>query len=225
MNILLVEDDPVLKNGITHALQKNGYKLTSTDSGNYALQLLDVEDFDLIILDLGLPDIDGMQVLRNLRHQKIALPVLILTARDDLNDRIEGIKQGADDYLTKPFDLGELEARIHALIRRCYAGFNTHIQVGQLSLDTQNHEITANNQLITISARETALLEMLILNSGKVVCKDRISQRLAASGEALADNAIEVAIHRLRKRLEPYQAIIRTVRGLGYLLEEETNGG
>lgn len=225
MNILLVEDDPVLKNGITHALQKSGYKLTSTDSGNYALQLLDVEDFDLIILDLGLPDMDGMDVLRHLRRQKIALPVLILTARDDLNDRIEGIKQGADDYLTKPFDLGELEARIHALIRRCYAGFNTNIQIGQLSLDTQNHEITANNQLITISARETALLEMLILNSGKVVCKDRISQRLAASGEALADNAIEVAIHRLRKRLEPYQAIIRTVRGLGYLLEEETNGG
>lgn len=225
MNILLVEDDPVLKNGISHALQQSGYSLSSTDSGRYALQLLEVEDFDLIILDLGLPDIDGMEVLRSLRRKKIALPVLILTARDELTDRIEGIKQGADDYLTKPFDLGELEARIHALIRRCYAGFNSDIKVGQLSLDTQSHEITANNQLITLSAREMALLEILILHTGKVVCKDRISQRLATSGEALADNAIEVTIHRLRKRLEPYQAIIRTVRGLGYLLEEETNGG
>ena len=219
MNILLIEDDSVLTNGITHALQQSGYTLTSTDSGRYALQLLEVTGFDLVILDLGLPDIDGMEVLRNLRRKKIALPVLILTARDALNDRIEGIKQGADDYLTKPFDLGELEARIHALIRRCYAGFNTKIQVGKLTLDTQNHEITANNQLINLSAREVGLLEMLILQSGKVVCKDHISQRLTAAGEALADNAIEVAIHRLRKRIEPYQAAIRTVRGLGYLLE------
>ncbi|MDC9728923.1 MAG: response regulator transcription factor [Methyloprofundus sp.] len=222
MNILLVEDDAVLSNGLSLALQQNGYTLITTDSGQYALQLLELEDFDLLILDLGLPDMDGMQILRSIRHKKIALPVLILTARDDVNDRIEGINQGADDYLTKPFDLGELEARIHALIRRCYSGFSDQIHVGQLELNTQNHEITANGQHINLSARELALLEILILQTGKVVCKDRISQRLAASGEALADNAIEVAIHRLRKRIEPYQAEIKTVRGLGYLLEAQS---
>jgi len=222
MNLLLIEDDAVLSNGLSYALQQSGYTISTTDSGSYALQLLDAEDFDLIILDLGLPDMDGMEILRQIRHKKIAVPVIILTARDELNDRIEGMNQGADDYLTKPFDLGELEARIHALIRRCYSGFGNQIQAGQLSLNTQTHEITANGEHINLSVRELALLEMLILQVGKVVCKERISQRLAATGEALADNAIEVAIHRLRKRIEPYQAVIQTVRGLGYLLEAQT---
>jgi len=222
MNLLLIEDDAVLSNGLSYALQQSGYTISTTDSGSYALQLLNAEDFDLIILDLGLPDMDGMEILRQIRHKKIAVPVIILTARDELNDRIEGMNQGADDYLTKPFDLGELEARIHALIRRCYSGFGNQIQAGQLSLNTQTHEITANGEHINLSARELALLEMLILQVGKVVCKERISQRLAATGEALADNAIEVAIHRLRKRIEPYQAVIQTVRGLGYLLEAQT---
>jgi len=222
MNLLLIEDDAVLSNGLSYALQQSGYTISTTDSGSYALQLLNAEDFDLIILDLGLPDMDGMEILRQIRHKKIAVPVIILTARDELNDRIEGMNQGADDYLTKPFDLGELEARIHALIRRCYSGFGNQIQAGQLSLNTQTHEITANGEHINLSVRELALLEMLILQVGKVVCKERISQRLAATGEALADNAIEVAIHRLRKRIEPYQAVIQTVRGLGYLLEAQT---
>jgi len=222
MHILLVEDDAVLSNGLSNALQQSGYTLSTSNTGSHALQLLEIEIFDLIILDLGLPDMDGIEILRRVRRKKLTLPVLILTARDEVNDRIEGITQGADDYLTKPFDLGELEARIHALIRRCYAGFSEKIHAGQLSLNTQNHEITANGQTINLSAREIALLEILILQAGKVVCKDHISQRLASAGDALADNAIEVAIHRLRKRLEPHQAVIRTVRGLGYLLETQS---
>jgi len=222
MHILLVEDDAVLSNGLSNALQQSGYTLSTSNTGSHALQLLDIEIFDLIILDLGLPDMDGIEILRRVRRKKLTLPVLILTARDEVNDRIEGINQGADDYLTKPFDLGELEARVHALIRRCYSGFSNQIQAGQLSLNTQNHEITANGQAINLSAREIALLELLILQAGKVVCKDHISQRLASTGDALADNAIEVAIHRLRKRLEPHQAVIRTVRGLGYLLETQS---
>jgi len=219
MNILLIEDDLVLSNGLTHTLQQSGYIVSVTASGKYALQLIHALDFDLIILDLGLPDMDGLEVLRTLRHQKIASPILILTARDAVSDRIEGIAQGADDYLTKPFDLGELEARIQALIRRCYGGFSHRIEVGSLALDTQTHQILANDQLLNLSARETAVLEILILQAGKVVSKDRIAQRLASAGETLADNAIEVYIHRLRKNLEPYQAVIRTLRGLGYLLE------
>ena len=224
MNILLIEDDAVLSDGLTHILQQSGYTVSSTESGRYALQLIHAQDFDLIVLDLGLPDMDGIEVLRSLRYQKIALPILILTARDGVTDRIEGIRLGADDYLTKPFDLGELEARIHALIRRCYGGFSHRIEVGRLILDTQTHQILADGQLLGLSAREVALLEILILQAGKVVSKDRIAQRLASTNEALADNAIEVYIHRLRKRLEPYQSVIRTIRGLGYLLEETKYG-
>lgn len=219
MNILLIEDDAVLSNGLTHALQDSGYTVCSAASGQYALQLLQAQGFDLIVLDLGLPDMDGLEVLRSMRSRKIDLPILILTARDGVNDRIEGISQGADDYLTKPFDLGELEARIHALIRRCYGGFNHHIEAGRLLLDAQTHQIKVDGQLLNLSARETALLEILILQADTVVSKDRIAQRLASDSEALADNAIEVYIHRLRKQLEPHQTIIRTVRGLGYLLE------
>ena len=224
MNILLIEDDAVLSDGLLHVLQQSGYTVSATASGSYALQLIHAQGFDLIVLDLGLPDMDGLDVLRSIRKQKIALPILILTARDGVTDRIEGIRLGADDYLTKPFDLGELEARIHALIRRCYGGFTHRIEVGRLILDTQTHQILADGQLFTLSAREATLLEILILQAGKVVSKDRISQRLASTHEALADNAIEVYIHRLRKSLEPYQSVIRTIRGLGYLLEISSDG-
>ena len=224
MNILIIEDDAVLSDGLTRTLLQGGYTVSATASGSYALQLIHAQGFDLIVLDLGLPDMDGLDVLRSIRKQKIALPILILTARDGVTDRIAGIRLGADDYLTKPFDLGELEARIHALIRRCYGGFSHRIEVGRLVLDTQTHQILADGQLLELSAREVALLEILILQAGKVVSKDRISQRLASTNEALADNAIEVYIHRLRKRLEPYQAVIRTIRGLGYLLEAKKHG-
>ncbi|MGR9051462.1 MAG: response regulator [Gammaproteobacteria bacterium] len=221
MKILLVEDDAVLADGLTHTLGKSGFSVTCATSGVYAEQLLKASDFDLIVLDLGLPDMDGLELLRRCRGRKVALPILILTARDGLNDRIDGISQGADDYLTKPFELRELEARIHALIRRCYGGFDDSIVNGRLSLDTRNHQILADGEPLGLSAREAGVLEILMLQAGKVVCKDRMAQRLADDGDALADNAIEVYVHRLRKRLEPYGAVIRTVRGLGYLLEAE----
>lgn len=224
MNILLIEDDSVLTDGLIHTLKKTGYVVTATKSGRYAEQLVEAQDFDLIVLDLGLPDMDGLELLRKFRSSKISLPILILTARESMNDRIEGIRQGADDYMTKPFELMELEARIHALIRRCYGGFSHTIEVGRLSLDTQNNQVSADGQLLVLSAREAAVLEILLLQAGKVVCKDRIAQRLSADGDALADNAIEVYVHRVRKRIEPYDAVIRTVRGLGYLLETGSDG-
>ncbi|WP_341328354.1 response regulator [Methylotuvimicrobium sp. KM2] len=224
MNILLIEDDSVLTDGLIHTLKKTGYVVTATKSGRYAEQLIEAQDFDLIVLDLGLPDMDGLELLRKFRSSKISLPILILTARESMNDRIEGIRQGADDYMTKPFELMELEARIHALIRRCYGGFSHTIEVGRLSLDTQNNQVSADGQLLVLSAREAAVLEILLLQAGKVVCKDRIAQRLSADGDALADNAIEVYVHRVRKRIEPYDAVIRTVRGLGYLLETGSDG-
>ena len=221
MNILLIEDDAVLTDGLTHTLGDNGYSVSAATTGRYALQLLDAQDFDLIVLDLGLPDIDGLELLRKIRHRKLPVPIIILTARDGVNDRIQGIEQGADDYLTKPFELRELEARINALIRRCYGGFNNNIVIGRLILDTYQHQVIVEDQPLILSAREYGLLEMLLLQAGKVVCKDRIAQRLAGDGDALTDNAVEIYIHRLRKRIEPYGAVIRTVRGLGYLLESK----
>jgi two-component system OmpR family response regulator len=219
MKILLIEDDAVLADGLMHTLSANGYSVTCATRGSYAEQLLLSQDFDLIVLDLGLPDVDGLQLLRRFRLRKIPLPILILTARDGINDRIEGIEQGADDYMTKPFELREFEARVRALIRRCYGGFRDDIVIGRLALDTQNHQVLADGQPMQLSAREYGVLEILLMQAGKVVSKDRIAQRLSADGEALADNAIEVYIHRVRKRIEPYDAVIRTVRGLGYLLE------
>jgi two-component system OmpR family response regulator len=223
MKILLIEDDEVLADGLTHTLSDSGFCVTVAKTGAYAEHLLKAEGFDLIILDLGLPDMDGLQLLRKLRSQKLSLPIMILTARDDLNNRIEGISQGADDYMTKPFELRELEARLHALIRRCYGGFSHIIEVGSLQLDTSSQKILAKGELLSLSAREYAVLELLLMQNGKVISKDKIAQHLSLHGDALADNAIEVYIHRVRKHIEPYDVSIRTFRGLGYLLENKLN--
>ncbi|MCX7096482.1 MAG: response regulator transcription factor [Methylococcales bacterium] len=223
MNILLIEDDVVLADGLTHTLAQSGYTVTCANSGAYAEHLLLAQGFDLIVLDLGLPDIDGLELLRRIRRLKLPLPILILTARDGVNDRVTGIEQGADDYMAKPFELRELEARINALIRRCYGGFSHAIVIGNLELDTQNHRVLLEGQPLALSAREYGVLEILLLQAGKVVAKDRIAQRLSVDGDALTDNAIEIYVHRLRKRLEPHGVLIRTIRGLGYLLENTAN--
>ncbi|PPD44343.1 MAG: DNA-binding response regulator [Methylobacter sp.] len=219
MNILLIEDDAVLADGLLHTLGSSGYTVSCATTALAAEQLVESQDFDLIVMDLGLPDLDGLQLLRRFRHRKVTLPIIILTARDGVNDRIGGIEQGADDYLTKPFELRELEARIQALIRRCYGGFDSHIRVGRLVLDTHQQAILADKQPFILPAREFGVLEILMMQAGKVVTKDRIAQRLSYDGEGISDNAIEISIHRLRKHLEPYGVVIRTVRGLGYLLE------
>jgi two-component system, OmpR family, response regulator len=219
MKILLIEDDAVLADGLSHTLSKTGYKVTSAMTGASAEYFLNVQDFDLIVLDLCLPDVDGLSLLRKIRQQKIPLPLLILTARDGTNDRIKGIEQGADDYLTKPFELKELEARIHALLRRCYGGFQCDIIAGGLTLNTRDNQILADGLPLPLLPREYAVLEILLLQAGKVVSKNRLAQRLSSEGDALADNAIEVYIHRVRKRTEKYGITIKTLRGLGYMLE------
>ena len=223
MNLLLIEDDAVLADGLIHTLTNSGYTVSCAMTGSYAESLLKTQSFDLVILDLGLPDIDGLELLRRLRRLKIPLPILILTARDGLNDRIVGIEQGADDYMTKPFELRELEVRINALIRRCYGGFKNELAIGRLVLDTTNHQVLVEGEPLLLSAREFGVLEILLLKAGKVVTKDYIAQRLVTDGDSLTDNAIEIYVHRLRKQLEPYGALIRTIRGLGYLLEKTAN--
>jgi two-component system OmpR family response regulator len=220
MRILLVEDDAALGDGLSRTLSDWGFDTTLAKTGSYADSALITQPYDLVILDLGLPDIDGREVLRHLRARKSTIPVLILTARDALNDRVSGLELGADDYMTKPFELRELEARVRALLRRSHGGFNHEIRFGQLTLDTRNQQISANGVPMVLPPREYGVLEALLLNSGRVVSKDNIAQRLAANAEELADNAIEVYVHRLRKRLEPFGITIRTLRGLGYLLEK-----
>lgn len=221
MRILIVEDDLTLADGLTQALARAGYAVTCSKTGGCAEHLLLVQDFDVLVLDLGLPDMDGREVLQKLRARELSIPVLILTARDGLDDRVQSLEWGADDYLIKPFELRELEARIHALIRRTYNGFTKSkaIVVGRLALDTLNHQVMADGKPMILFSREYGVLEMLMLHAGRVVRKDRIAQRLSGVREELADNAIEVYIHRLRKRIETFGIRIRTVRGLGYLLE------
>jgi Response regulators consisting of a CheY-like receiver domain and a winged-helix DNA-binding domain len=221
MNILLIEDDPVLVDGLQYSLSKSGYDVSTATTGHYAEALIFAKDFDMIILDLGLPDMDGAHFLSKLRMRKNPVPVLILTAKDAVNDKVDCLKKGADDYMVKPFDLNELENRIHALIRRTYGNFSKDIVCGKLTLDTRKHRVFVDGKVLILFPKEYALLEFFLLNRGKVVSKDKIAQRLF-SDDVISDNTIEVSIHRLRKRLGPYGVNILTLRGLGYMIEDNS---
>jgi two-component system OmpR family response regulator len=223
MNVLLVEDDLALADGLSNALAQAGFRVTPAGSASAADSFLLNQQYDLVILDLGLPDRDGSWVLERLRARRNSTPVLILTARDAIEDRVRGLQRGADDYIVKPFDLRELEARIHALIRRHRGAFGSLLKAGRLALDTAATQALVDGEPLLLSAREYGVLEALMVQTGRVVSKDRIAQRLSVSGEELADNAIEVYVHRLRKRIESAGVRIRTVRGLGYLLEREND--
>ncbi len=220
MRILIVEDDAILADGVTRALRQAGYAIDQVDSGTAADQALSDSVHDLVILDLGLPELDGFEVLRRLRGRDSRVPVLILTARDAVEDRVTGLDLGADDYLTKPFDLPELEARIRALIRRGQCGTGTTLVVGALQYDTVGRRVLIGGQPVDLSARELGVLETLLLRAGRVVSKEQIVEQLCDWGEEVGINAIEVYVHRVRKKLEPSGISIRTVRGLGYLLDK-----
>jgi two-component system OmpR family response regulator len=219
MRVLLAEDDEVLSDGISKALRQCGYAVDHVESGLDADHALTAAPFDLLILDLGLPRLDGLQVLQRLRSRGDRLPVLILTARDGLQDRVAGLDHGADDYITKPFDLPELEARVRALLRRSQLGNNLEIVYGPLKFDTTGKYVTINDQPLDLSAKELAVLEMLLQRAGRVVSKEQLIEHLYAWDEEVSHNAIEVNVHRLRKKLDPEGVSIRAIRGLGYLLE------
>jgi len=221
MNILLIEDDPVLMDGLHYSLSKSGYDITPATTGRHAEALMFAKDFDMIILDLGLPDMDGAHFLSKLRLRKNPVPVLILTAKDAVNDKVECLKKGADDYMVKPFDLNELENRIHAFPRRTYGNFSKDIVCGRLTLDTREHRVFVDGKLLILFPKEYALLEFFLLNRGKVLGKDKIAQRLF-SDDGISDNTIEVSVHRLRKRLSAYGVNILTLRGLGYMIEDNS---
>jgi two-component system OmpR family response regulator len=221
MRILIVEDDAVLADGLCHSLQQSGYAIDAATQGADADHMLTFQSYDLVILDLGLPKLSGFDVLRRLRHRGSQTPVLILTARDGVADRVKGLDLGADDYLTKPFDLTELEARIRALIRRGQSGGSALLEIGKLALDTTGRQATLSGSPLGLSARELAVLEILMLKAGRVVNKEQIMERLCNWEDDIGDNAIEVYVHRLRKKLKGSDVQIRTIRGLGYLLEKQ----
>lgn len=220
MRILLVEDDAILGNAVSRSLVKSGYAVDWAKDGHDADLALHGQIYEAVVLDLGLPRMDGFEVLQRLRARKINAPVIILTARDALEDRVKGLDLGADDYLTKPFKLPELEARLRAQIRRSHTVTTSVIQFGPLSLDTKDRLVTANGDTLALSPRELSVLETLLLRSGRVVSKESLVENLCNWNEDVGNNAIEVYIHRLRKKLEPYSINIRTVRGLGYLLDK-----
>ncbi|HQR60067.1 MAG TPA: response regulator [Methylophilaceae bacterium] len=219
MRILIVEDDPILADGLIRSLGQSGYAVDCAANGERAHTMLKDEVYDLAILDLGLPKMDGLEVLRRLRQRGGQVPVLILTARDGVESRVQGLDLGADDYLTKPFNLVELEARIRALIRRGQLGVNTSLTCGALVFDSAGRRAMLAGHPIELSARELGVLEVLMQRHGRVVNKEQIMEALCSWDEDLGENAIEVYIHRLRKKLETSGVRIRTIRGLGYLLE------
>jgi two-component system OmpR family response regulator len=221
MRVLIVEDDPLLADGLTRSLRQSDFAVDCVSDGEKADHVLAAQHYDLVILDLGLPKIDGFEVLKRLRRRGSTVPVLVLTARDALAARVKGLDLGADDYLTKPFDLPELEARARALIRRGQSGGSSLLTHGPLTLDTSGRRATLAGVALELSARELGVLEVLMLRSGRVVNKDQLAEQLYSWDDEVGSNAIEVYVHRLRKKLEPAGVAIRTIRGLGYLLEKD----
>jgi two-component system OmpR family response regulator len=220
LRILVVEDDSVLAAALTRALNQAAYAVDLADNGDAANVALDSASYDLVVLDLALPRVDGMQVLRRLRDRRSRVPVLILSARDSLDDRVKGLDVGADDYMTKPFDLPEFEARVRALMRRGQHHATNILRHGKLSLDLEARRVYHDGRPVDLSARELAVVELLLSRQGRVVTKEQMVDRLFGWGEEVGSNAIEVCVHRVRRKLEQYGIEIRTVRGMGYLMEK-----
>ncbi len=219
MRILLAEDDKIIADGLSRSLRQAGYAIDCADNGVDADTALLTNTYDLVILDLGLPRLPGLDVLRRLRARKATTPVLILTALDGIDDRVKGLDLGADDYMAKPFELAELEARVRALSRRS-SGTSRMIQCGSLTFDQTDRCAQVNGEMLDLSARELGLLEILLLRAKRLVSKDQLVDHLCGWGEEVSHNAIEVYVHRLRKKLESTGVNIITVRGLGYYLEK-----
>jgi two-component system OmpR family response regulator/two-component system response regulator QseB len=219
VRILLVEDDQLLGDGVKAGLAQSGFNVDWVRDGVAAELALKTGEYSGVVLDLGLPRLAGMELLARQRALGNKVPVLILTARDRVEDRIKGLDAGADDYLIKPFDLHELAARLRALVRRASGAAAPRLQVAGIELDPAARSVRYRGQPVELSLREFALLQELMLNAGRVLSREQLAQRLYAWGEEIESNAIEVHVHHLRRKLAP--ELLRTVRGVGYLMPRE----
>lgn len=218
MRLLLVEDDTLLGDGIKAGLKQVGFAVDWVQDGYMAQQALESEEYALLVLDIGLPKISGLALLKWLRNRGSDLPVLMLTARDTVADRVGGLDSGADDYLVKPFDLDELVARLRALLRRSGGKASPVLRHGDIALDLAAHAVMLDGHPVELSAREFSLLHELLQNAGRVLSREQLEQRLYGWGEEVESNSVEVHIHHLRKKLGAER--IRTVRGVGYTLDK-----
>jgi two-component system OmpR family response regulator len=220
VRILVVEDNVTLANGLAAVLRGSGYAVDIVGDGASAVAVLATERFDVVVLDLNLPEMDGLDVLRTMRARQNNASVLILTARSAFEDRVKGLNLGADDYMIKPFDVGELEARVRVLLRRQAGLKAATVTFGDVSFDQNSRSFSAGGISLDLPAREISLLETLFLRAGKVVTKQSIIESLAGFDDDLSANAIEQYVSRLRKRLAPHGLTVRTARGIGYYLEK-----
>lgn len=219
MRILLTEDDPALAEALQFALKQAGHAVDWAANGAAADEALKKSSFGLLILDLGLPKLDGFEVLRRLREHNASLPVLILSGREQPEDKVTGLDLGADDYLVKPFSIEELQARVRALIRRGQGGAAPQITYGQLTFDSVQRTAAVAGRALALSVQETGVLEVLLGRFGRVVSKEHLMEQLYSAGHEVSQNAIEVCVHRLRKKLESSGVNVRTQYGRGYLLD------
>jgi two-component system, OmpR family, response regulator QseB len=219
MRLLIVEDDGLLGDGLRAGLAQAGFAVDWVQDGRAAELALGAEPYALVVLDLGLPHRSGLEVLRGLRRKGDRIPVLILTARDTVDDRVTGLDAGADDYVVKPFDLAELVARVRALLRRSAGGAHPVLRVGELSLDPASHDVMRGGDRVALSPREFALLHELMHHAGRVLSREHLERTLYAWDAEPDSNAIEVHIHHLRRKLGAN--VIRTVRGSGYIVEPD----
>lgn len=217
MQVLLVEDDNLLAEAVVVALKRHNFAINRVSNGKDALLVIDTTPPDLVILDLGLPDIDGIDLLRKFKARSFTNPVLILTARDSIEDRVTGLDSGADDYLPKPFDLDELLARLRALERRLSKASSAVITLGSVSLDTQSHQLSVDGEPVDLARREYMLLKALMESGNKIQTREALENKLYSWGEEISSNAVEVHIHHLRKKLPA--GFIQTVRGVGYIIK------
>lgn len=214
MNILLVEDDLALASALSDSLRRQNYAVNTVHTGKDALAAVKQAETDMVVLDLGLPDMDGLQVLKTLRSRDATLPVLILTARDSMNDKILGLDGGADDYLPKPFDMAELFARLRVLERRLGNATSSSISLHGVALNLAEHTVSVNDQPLSLPRREFMVLRILMENAGRVLSKQQFESKLYEWGDEVASNTIEVHISNLRKKLP--DSFIKTIRGVGY---------
>ena len=222
MRVLVVEDDSLLGDALKAGLRQRAFDADWVKDGVAAELALRTESFAAVVLDIGLPRLDGIALLRKERAKGSRIPVLILTARDAVDDRIRGLDSGADDYVVKPVDLDELAARLRALVRRSRGEAAPALQVGELRLDPAARTVTYRGKPIELKTKEFNLLQELLLNAGRVLSREQLEERLYAWGEEVESNAVEVHVHHLRRKLAP--ELIRTVRGVGYLLPREGHG-